>query len=105
MNIQFNFKDQNVVVTGGARGIGLQITRQFLEAGANVAVWDYSEETLNSARTDLASFTGRVHFQQADVSKFASCEAAVNALPWPVDIVINNAGITRDKSLVKMAPE
>ncbi len=105
MNIQFNFKDQNVVVTGGARGIGLQITRQFLEAGANVAVWDYSEETLESARTELASFKGCVHFQQADVAKFASCEAAVNALPWPVDIVINNAGITRDKSLVKMAPE
>lgn len=105
MNIQFNFKGQNVVVTGGARGIGLQITRQFLEAGANVAVWDYSEETLASAKTELASFEGRVHFQQADVAKFASCEAAVNALPWTVDIVVNNAGITRDKSLVKMAPE
>lgn len=108
MNIQFSFKNQNVVVTGGARGIGLQITRQFLEAGANVAVWDYSEETLNSARAELASFgkiEGRVHFQQADVSKYGSCEAAVNALPWPIDIVINNAGITRDKSLVKMSPE
>lgn len=105
MNIQFNFKSKNVVVTGGARGIGLQITRQFLEAGANVAVWDYSQETLDSAKSELTNYKDRLLFQQADVSKFASCEAAVNALPWSVDIVVNNAGITRDKSLVKMSPE
>lgn len=105
MNIQFNFKNTNVVVTGGARGIGLQITRQFLEAGANVAVWDYSPETLAQAKTELANFEGKVSFQQTDVSKLTSCEAAVNALPWPIDVVINNAGITRDKSFAKMNEE
>lgn len=105
MNIQFNFKNTNVVVTGGARGIGLQISRQFLEAGANVALWDYSTETLAQAKSELANFEGKVIFQQADVSKLASCEAAVNALPWPIDVVVNNAGITRDKSFSKMGAE
>src|SRR4051812_35248791 len=105
MNIQFNFQNQKVIVTGGARGIGLQITRQFLEAGASVAVWDYSQETLAQARAELLAFGDHAHFQQADVAKFASCETAVSGLPWPIDIVVNNAGITRDKSLMKMAPE
>jgi 3-oxoacyl-[acyl-carrier protein] reductase len=39
------------------------------------------------------------------VSKWDSVEAATNALPWPVDTVVNNAGITRDKSFSKMNPE
>lgn len=105
MNIKFEFKNKNVVVTGGARGIGLQITRQFLEAGANVAVWDFSTDSLAAAKSELASFDGRVHFQQVDVSKLASCEQAAGALPFEVDVLINNAGITRDKSFGKMSSE
>jgi 3-oxoacyl-[acyl-carrier protein] reductase len=105
MNIKFDFSNKHVVVTGGARGIGFQITRQFLEAGANVAVWDFSTEALESAKRELGTFGSRVNFQQVDVSKFASCEQAATALPYSIDILINNAGITRDKSFAKMAPE
>ena len=105
MNIQFNFNNKNVVVTGGGRGIGLQITRQFLEAGAQVAIWEFSSESLAAARAELSQFSTRLHLQQVDVSKLGSCEQAAAALPFPVDILINNAGITRDKSFAKMAPE
>lgn len=104
-NLKFNFPDKNVVVTGGARGIGLQITRQFLAAGARVAVWEFSTESIALAKTDLAAYSDRLTFQQVDVSKFASVEAAANALPFAVDILINNAGITRDKSFGKMSVE
>ena len=105
MNIQFQFSKKNVIVTGGGRGIGLEIARKFLEAGATVAIWDFSAETLASARQDLATFGNRVHFQQVDVAKFASCEKAVTDLPFDIDVVVNNAGITRDKSLAKMTSE
>jgi 3-oxoacyl-[acyl-carrier protein] reductase len=105
MSIKFDFSGKNVVVTGGARGIGLQIARQFLEAGAQVAVWDYSTDSLDSARKELASFGARAFFGQVDVSKFASCEQAVAALPYSIDVLINNAGITRDKSFSKMTTE
>lgn len=104
-NLKFNFQNKNVVVTGGARGIGLQLTRQFLEAGANVAVWEYSTESIETAKSELASFAGRVHFQQVDVSKFDSTEKAAQSLPFHVHILINNAGITRDKSFGKMTHE
>lgn len=105
MNIQFTFSNKNAVVTGGARGIGLQITRQFLEAGAQVSVWDFSQESLDAAKETLAPFGNRVHFQQVDVSKIDSCERAAAALPFEIDILVNNAGITRDKSFAKMSIE
>ena len=104
-NLKFNFQNKNVVVTGGARGIGLQLTRQFLEAGANVAVWEYSTESIETAKSELASFAGRVHFQQVDVSKFDSTEKEAQSLPFHLHILINNAGITRDKSFGKMTHE
>jgi 3-oxoacyl-[acyl-carrier protein] reductase len=105
MTMRFDFTSKNAVVTGGARGIGLQVTRQLLEAGAQVAVWDFSTESLESAKRDLTGFDGRIHFQQVDVSKPESCELAAKALPFDVDILINNAGITRDKSFAKMTGE
>ncbi len=104
-NIKFNFQNKSVVVTGGARGIGLQITRQFLDAGAKVSVWEFSLESIEVARAELAAFGDRLHFQQVDVSKFSSVEAAANSLPFALDILVNNAGITRDKSFGKMTVE
>jgi len=104
-NLNFQFQGKTVVVTGGAQGIGFQITRQFLEAGAQVAIWDYSADALNKAKDQLSSFGNNVVTAQVDVTKRDSVAQAASSLPWPLDIVVNNAGITRDKSFVKMNPE
>ncbi len=104
-NVQFSFKNKAAVVTGGAAGIGFQITLSFLQAGGNVAVWDYSEAALESAKKELASFKDQVQFTQVDVTQKESCEKAVQALAWPCDVLVNNAGITRDKSFGKMTFE
>jgi 3-oxoacyl-[acyl-carrier protein] reductase len=105
MNINYQFSNKVVLVTGGARGIGLEISRKFLEAGAHVIIWEFSEQGLGSASSELANFQKNLTLQKVDVSKFDSCEAAAAALPLEVDILINNAGITRDKSLAKMTSE
>ncbi len=104
-NIKFDFSQKHVVVTGGARGIGLQITRQFLEAGARVSVWEFSTDSIAAAQAELVNFKERLNFQQVDVSKMPSVEAAAQNLVAPVDVLINNAGITRDKSFGKMTTE
>ncbi|MBC7421694.1 MAG: 3-oxoacyl-ACP reductase FabG [Bdellovibrio sp.] len=104
-NLQFSFKNKSAVVTGGAQGIGFQITLSFLQAGGNVTVWDYSEAALESAKKELASFKDQVQFTQVDVTQKDSCEKAVQALAWPCDVLVNNAGITRDKSFGKMTFE
>lgn len=104
-NINFNFQNKNAVVTGGAAGIGFQITLQFLEAGGNVSIWDYSEQALASAKAELSKFSSQLHLVQVDVTNRESVAKAAASLPWAVDILVNNAGITRDKSFAKMLPE
>jgi 3-oxoacyl-[acyl-carrier protein] reductase len=104
-NVQFSFKNKSAVVTGGAQGIGFQITLSFLQAGGNVAVWDYSQQALEAAQRELASFKDQVSFFQVDVTQKESCDKAVQALPWSCDVLVNNAGITRDKSFGKMSFE
>lgn len=103
--VQFQFKDKHAIVTGGAQGIGFEITRQFLSAGAHVTVWDYSKEALQKCQSELSSFGAQLKTNPLDVTDRKSCQQAVAALSSNVDILVNNAGITRDKSFAKMAPE
>lgn len=104
-NITFNFQNKNAVVTGGASGIGFQITLSFLEAGGNVSVWDYSEQALQSAKESFSKYASQIHFAQVNIGDRDSVAKAAASLPWAVDILVNNAGITRDKSFAKMGPE
>ncbi|MDG0817271.1 3-oxoacyl-ACP reductase FabG [Bdellovibrio svalbardensis] len=104
-NINFNFKNKNAVVTGGASGIGFQITLSFLEAGGNVSVWDYSEQALQTAKDAFAKYASQIHFAQVNVGDRDSVAKAAASLPWAVDILVNNAGITRDKSFAKMGAD
>ena len=90
-----NFAGRTAVVTGGARGIGLAITRALLEHGARVHVFDMAPGEGADA----------YQFHQVNIADSASVAAAVAKLPEPVALVVNNAGITRDKSLAKMTDE
>jgi 3-oxoacyl-[acyl-carrier protein] reductase len=101
-NINYNFNQKCAVVTGGAAGIGHKITESFLQSGATVVIWDYSVESLAQARIDFKAFENRLHTYQVDVTQRESIQKAVAALPLPIDILINNAGITKDKSFAKL---
>ena len=88
-----SFDGQVVVVTGGARGLGLAITRAFVEAGAVVAVAGRSEESLRSVE---AEFDGRVRGYACDVSDEAAMAALDERIAGDVgtpDVLVNNAGI------------
>lgn len=99
-----NFDQKTVLVTGGAQGIGFEITRQFLQSGALVVIWDYSAEALKKCVAELSSFGDRIQTSQVDVTDRNSVAAAAQKLS-SLDVLINNAGITRDKSFAKMGPE
>lgn len=103
-NLRFDFNQKIAVVTGGAQGIGFEISKQFLIAGAQVSIWDYSKEGLEQAKSELGSLATRAEFVQVNVTDRESVKAAAASsfLKPGVDFLINNAGITRDKSFAKM---
>lgn len=97
-------QDKVAIITGGARGIGYAIAERFLKEGAKVALWDVSEEGLQKAREYLGG-NGRVITQVVNVTKESEVKEAMDAVEaelGPLDIMVNNAGITRDAMLHKM---
>jgi 3-oxoacyl-[acyl-carrier protein] reductase len=103
--LNFKFDGKTAVVTGGAQGLGFQMALQFLQTGAKVSIWDYSDSALQTAKAELQQFATQLHIAKVDVTSRESCAAAAASLPWAVDILVNNAGITRDKSFAKMAEQ
>lgn len=97
-----------VVITGGAQGIGLCAAERFAEEGASVAIWDFNEEKGLTAESSLREKGYRVRFQQVNVADMSSVASAVEDLvadTGRIDVLINNAGITRDATLLKMTEE
>ena len=97
-----------VVVTGGAQGIGLCAAERFASEGAIVAIWDFNEEKADDAVSVLKGKGYDVRFQQVNVTDMASVKSAVAALheeTGRIDVLVNNAGITRDATLLKMTEE
>jgi 3-oxoacyl-[acyl-carrier protein] reductase len=97
-----------VVVTGGAQGIGLCAAERFAQEGAIVAIWDFNEDKGNAGATSLKEKGYNVRFQQVNVVDMASVKAAARSLveeTGKIDVLVNNAGITRDATLLKMTEE
>lgn len=102
--VKYAFANRHALVTGGAQGIGFETAKLFLEAGAMVTIADYSKEGLENARRELAQFKN-LHVVQLDVGDRKSCQALADGLAMPLNILVNNAGITRDKSFTKMSDQ
>jgi 3-oxoacyl-[acyl-carrier protein] reductase len=95
---------QIVIVTGGARGIGKGICKLFCDEGAIVFLWDILEDGQKTA-DNISKNGGSIIFQKADVSNQDSVNSAVENIIenyGKIDVLINNAGIIRDRSILKM---
>lgn len=98
---KFSFEGRHVLITGAAQGIGFEIAKRFLSAGARVTIADYQVEALDTAKKELGH-ADRVHAIRLDVTDRTSCQKLAESLTGPLHVLINNAGITRDKSFAKM---
>jgi 3-oxoacyl-[acyl-carrier protein] reductase len=93
------------VVTGGTRGIGLAIARALAEDGASVVVSGRDAGRLESAVTEIETLGASALGVAADQSKREDCDRLVDAAKerfGRIDVLVNNAGITRDQLLVRM---
>ncbi len=92
---KLDFDGRVAVVTGGAQGIGLAVTKRLLASGAKVAIWDLDEKL--TKKTIAALKAGkRVVGITADIGSLASVEAATKATIkalGKIDVLINNAAI------------
>lgn len=98
---------QVVIVTGGARGIGEGVCKVFCNEGATVALWDVLQNGQQTAE-NITKAGGKIFYQNLDVTDQESVDNAVAKIIsdyGKIDILINNAGIIRDRSILKMSRE
>lgn len=97
---------QVAIVTGGARGIGRGICEVFCREGATVALWDVLDGT--QTVKEITQNGGNIFFQKVDVTSQDSVDNAIGEIIekyGKIEILINNAGIIRDRSFLKMTEE
>jgi 3-oxoacyl-[acyl-carrier protein] reductase len=101
----FDLTGKTALITGASGGIGAAIARALHEAGAGVALSGTREEPLEALRGELGE---RAHVVPCDLNDPASVDAlpkqAAEAM-GSVDILINNAGITRDNLMMRMSDD
>ena len=87
-------KGKNVIVTGGASGVGKELTKQMLDRGCNVAAIDINEENLKKLEEELNSQNLKTYVvDMGDVESIRSFREQYKKDYTDVDIIINNAGI------------
>jgi len=100
---------KTALVTGASKGIGKAIATKFAEQGANVAfTYLSSVEKGQALEAELAQFGTKVKGYRSNAAEFAAAEQLVNDVVaefGSLDVIVNNAGITRDNLLMRMTEE
>ncbi len=105
----YDLKDKVAVVTGGSRGIGRAVALALAEAGADILLnYSRSDKQADQVKKEIEKKKRKCVTVRADVGKFEQAQnlgkAAMNHF-GKVDILINNAGINRDRTLRRMTSE
>ena len=103
---------KTAIITGSGRGIGAAIAKRLAKDGFNVVINEVSQEALESYGNETADECKRFGVETAcipaDVSDYSQCEAMVKQVKekfGSIDVLVNNAGITRDGLLLRMSEE
>src|SRR5262245_38278742 len=110
--IRYDFKNKVVLVTGSSRGMGATMLERFVQAGATGLVHFFEDPSGENRRdaeglgAKLRSAGGSVHILEADVRHFDAVERLMKdaiAATGRLDVLVNNAGILRDRTIRKMS--
>lgn len=102
------FEGKTVIVTGGCRGIGLAIVEKFASEGAKVYAVDFRIPEDGRQLISDDNIAAKVAVKQADVTNLDSVQQVFDEIikeAGSVDVLVNNAGITRDNLLIRMSEQ
>ena len=92
---KYDFSERLAIVTGGAQGFGLAITKRIIQSGGKVIIWDIDKKAVEKAQKEINS--NYLYFKLVDVTDFQMIENSVKDIEkqfGKIDIFVNNAGIT-----------
>jgi 3-oxoacyl-[acyl-carrier protein] reductase len=100
---------KTAIVTGASRGIGKAIALKYAQEGCNVAFTDlFEDENMKATEAELQALGVKAKGYASDASKFDDTERVVNQIGEDfgrIDVLVNNAGITKDTLLMRMTEE
>lgn len=108
MGIEVNFNGKVALVTGASSGLGARFAKILAEAGAQVVLAARRVERLKELRAEIESNGGAAHLVSLDVTDYASIKSAIahaETEAGPIDILINNSGVSSTQRLVDVTPE
>ena len=101
--------NKTAFITGGTRGIGKEIAITLAKEGYDIAInYRTENEELKNTKKEIESYNVKCLTVQGDVSNFEACEKCVNEIIAEfdkIDVLVNNAGITKDALLMRMKKE
>ncbi len=103
----FRLDDRTALITGASQGIGAGIARTMAACGARVVLAARSVDKLEALAESIREAGGEAKAMALDVADPAALKSALAAMDakWPIEILVNNAGITRDSLFARMKSE
>lgn len=99
---------KTAVITGSGRGIGAAIAKRLAKDGYNIVINELSEQAGEQSAEECRALGVKASVYACDVSDYAQCEEMVKKIKeefGTIDVLVNNAGITRDGLLLRMSEE
>jgi 3-oxoacyl-[acyl-carrier protein] reductase len=106
--MDISLRGRSAIVTGGSKGIGLAVARRFASSGADVAIVARGREALDEAVQSISSGGGRVVGVTGDVATASGIQGIYDAAMTAfgkIDIVVNNAGTSRNKPFEELSDD
>lgn len=108
VGIEYNFEGKIALITGASSGLGARFAKVLAEAGAQVVLASRRIERLKELRAEIEAEGGAAHVVALDVTDYASIKAAIahaETEAGPIDILVNNSGVSTTQRLVDVTPE